>query len=527
MPFAVNASASAFRPPSLSFVAVGPILIVFGVAGASLLFEAFAPRHVRFRAQLLLTLLGLTAALVDIVVIHRTSTLTATFVDDMGGTTSALAVDSFALFIQATILVLAILATFLIAERGSDGSMSAIVAQAAVVVGSKMDARLRASGRVQTEIFPLLSFAVAGMLVFPAANDLLVLFIALEVFSLPLYLMVGMARRRRVLSQEAAIKYFLLGAFASALLLYGIALLYGYAGKVDLASILVAQNASTQSDILLDFGFGLLIVGLLFKAGVAPFHAWTPDVYQGAPTPVTAFMASCTKVAAFGAIARVLYVGFSVSAWDFRPVIWAVAISSMLVGAVFGLTQTNVKRLLAYSSITHAGFILVALVSLDTLGLESLMFYLVAYGLTAIAGFGLLAMVRDSSGEALELSSWAGLSKRSPTFSITFAFVLLAMAGVPLTSGFIAKFVVFKAAFHVAAPLVVIGLVTSAVAAFFYLRVVVVMFFADPPDDGPSVTIPSRFSSIAIALATAGTLFLGVFPQPLLDLTKSSANLRG
>src|SRR5581483_11161331 len=207
---------------------------------------------------------------------------------------------------------------------------------AAVVVGSPGDRQQQTSERVQTEIFPLMLFAVSGMLIFAVSNNLLLMFVALEVMSLPLYLMAGLARRRRLLSQEAALKYFLLGAFASAFFLYGLALLYGYAKSVDLTAILAAsKGATTQSDVLLYAGLALLLVGLLFKAGIAPFHSWTPDVYQGSPTPVTAFMASCTKVAAFGAILRVLYVGFNATAWDWRPIIWAVAIASMAVGAVF------------------------------------------------------------------------------------------------------------------------------------------------------------------------------------------------
>jgi len=506
-----------FQAPSLSYAAIAPILIMLSVACVGILVEAFAPREQRFNIQLGLTIAGLVAALIDVIVIRHTSTLTAA---------GALSIDGPTLFLQGTILLLAILSTMLIAERGIDGD-SPIVASAAVVVGSAADRRLATSERVQTEVFPLLSFAVGGMLIFPAANNLLLLFVALEVFSLPLYLMAGLARRRRLLSQEAAIKYFLLGAFASAFLLYGIALLYGYANSVDLGDVLAAQGTSTKSDALLYLGFGLLIVGLLFKAGIAPFHSWTPDVYQGSPTAVTAFMAACTKIAAFGAIARVLYVGFSVSAWNWRPLIWAVAIASMGVGAVIGLTQTDLKRILAYSSIAHAGFILIGLLSLDIDGMSSVLFYLAAYGLTTIAAFGLVTLVRDANGEATHLAQWSGLAKRSPLFAVTFTFLLLALAGLPLTSGFSGKFVVFRAAYHTAAPLVVIALIASAIAAFFYLRIVVMMFFADAPEDGPLVTIPSALSTIAITVGTAGTLFLGVFPQPLLDLAHSAANLRG
>jgi NADH-quinone oxidoreductase subunit N len=508
---------TAFHQPSISYAAIAPILIVLAVACVGVLVEAALPQAQRFNVQLGLTLAGLTAAFVDVIAIRGHSTVT------VGG---ALSIDSFTLFVQGTILVLAAMSVLLTAERALETG-GAIVAQAAVVIGSPSDRRLATSERVQTEIFPLLMFAVGGMMVFPASNNLLLMFVALEVFSLPLYLMAGLARRRRLLSQEAAIKYFLLGAFASAFFLYGLALLYGYANSVNLPDILLAQSTSTNSDTLLYLGFGMLLVGLLFKAGIAPFHSWTPDVYQGSPTPVTAFMASCTKIAAFGAIARVLYVGFYASSWNWRPIIWAVAIASIVVGAVLGLTQTDVKRILAYSSIAHAGFILIGLISVDKAGLSAVLFYMASYGLATVAAFGLVTLVRDSNGEATHLSQWSGLAKRSPLFAATFAFLLLAFAGIPLTSGFIGKFVVFRAAYHVAAPLVVIALIGSAVAAFFYLRIVVMMFFAEASEDGPTVTIPSALSTIAITVGVAGTLFLGVFPQPLLDLANNAAKLRG
>jgi NADH-quinone oxidoreductase subunit N len=430
------------------------------------------------------------------------------------------------LFIQGTILALAIMSTLLMAERSVDVG-SPIVASAAAVVGSPDDRRLAQSDRVQTEVFPLMMFAVAGMLIFPIANNLLLMFVALEVLSLPLYLMAGMARRRRLLSQEAAVKYFLLGAFASAFFLYGLSLLYGYADSVDLPNIFIATRQSGKSDVLLYLGLALLLVGLLFKAGIAPFHSWTPDVYQGAPTPVTAFMAACTKVAAFGAILRVLYVGFSSSSWDWRPVVWGVAIASMVVGAVFGLTQTDVKRILAYSSIAHAGFILVGLVALTKDGVSSVLFYLLTYGFSTLAAFGLLMVVRDADGEATRLSQWSGLARKSPFVAVVMTILLMSMAGIPLTSGFTGKFFVFRAAFHVAAPLVVIALIFSAIAAFFYLRIVVLMFFAEPPENGPTIAIPGWSTSVALTFGVVVTIVLGVFPQPILDLAVKAAHLTG
>jgi NADH-quinone oxidoreductase subunit N len=319
----------------------------------------------------------------------------------------------------------------------------------------------------------------------------------------------------------------LLGAIASAFFLYGLALLYGNANSVDLPAILNASKASPKSDVLLYVGLALLLVGLLFKAGIAPFHSWTPDVYQGSPTPVTAFMSSCTKIAAFGAIMRVLYVGFNATAWNWRPIVWAVAIASMAVGGIFGLTQTDLKRVLAYSSIAHAGFILVGLVALDKDGIASVLFYVLTYGFSTMAAFGVLMLVRDADGEATHLAQWSGLARKSPFVAAVMTVLLLSMAGIPLTSGFIAKFYVFKAAFHVAAPLVVIALIFSAVAAFYYLRIVVLMFFAEPPENGPTIAIPGWSTAVALTFGMVVTVVLGIFPQPILDLAAKAATLVG
>jgi NADH-quinone oxidoreductase subunit N len=416
------------------------------------------------------------------------------------------------------------MSTLLVAERSVDVG-SPIVASAAVVVGSPTDVQLSRTDRVQTEVFPLLLFAVSGMLIFPISNNLLLMFVALEVLSLPLYLMAGLSRRRRLQSQEAALKYFLLGAFGSAFFLYGIALLYGYANSVDLGVILDATRSSNKSDTLLFLGLAMLLVGLLFKAGVAPFHSWTPDVYQGSPTPVTAFMASCTKVAAFGAILRVLYTAFSTTAWDWRPVVWGAAIASMAVGAIFGLTQTDIKRILAYSSIAHAGFILVGTVALSKDGISSVLFYVLTYGFSTLAAFGLLMVVRDADGEATQLSQWAGMARKSPIVAVVMTILLMSMAGIPLTAGFVGKFAVFKAAYHVAGPLVVMALVFSAIAAFYYLRIVVLMFFAQPPENGPTIAIPGWSTSIALTLGVLVTVVLGVVPQPVLDLASKAGKV--
>src|SRR6202043_243646 len=244
----------------------------------------------------------------------------------------------------------------LIADSSRDDQT--FVAQAATTPGSAEERAAQLAGAAHTEIYPLTLFAVAGMLLFPAANDLLTMFVALEVLSLPLYLLCGLARRRRLLSQEAAMKYFLLGSFSSAFFLFGVAMLYGFAGSVSLSDIASAAAGTTSGTELLYAGLALLGLGLLFKIGAVPFHSWKPDVYQGAPTPITALMASCTVVSAFGALLRVFYVAFGNLAWDWRPALWVIAVLTMLIGAIIAVTQTDVKRLLAYSSIAHAGFIL-------------------------------------------------------------------------------------------------------------------------------------------------------------------------
>jgi NADH-quinone oxidoreductase subunit N len=494
--------------PQIDYMAVMPVLILFGMGCLGVLVEAFTPQYRRWGVQVFLTVTAIVAAGVVLFIYVSDS-------PKAGMTTlyRTLAVDKPALFLWGTLLVLGLGAVMLIADRTVERG-GAFVAQAGIRPGTVQDRAQLTSTGMQTEVFPLTLFALTGMLVFCAANDLLTMFIALEVLSLPLYLMCGLARRRRLISQEAAVKYFLLGAFASAFFLYGLALLYGYAGSVKLADIANAAAGSDRSDTLLFAGFGLLVVGLLFKASVAPFHAWTPDVYQGAPTPVTAFMAACTKVAAFGGILRVLTVGFQSTSWEWRGVLWGVAIISMVIGAILGLTQTDVKRMIAYSSIAHAGFLLVGVIALGPAGLSGTLFYLLTYGFTTLAAFGVVTLVRDSNGEATHLSQWAGLAKRSPALAAVFTFLLLALAGIPLTSGFVGKFVVFSAGIQGGmAPLVVIALLASAVAAFFYLRVIVLMYFSDPAPDGPTVSVPGGFTAAAITLGVVVTLLLGILPS--------------
>ncbi len=501
--------------PTIEYAELLPMLIVFSAAIIGVLIEAFVPRPPRHMLQVGLALVALIAAFAAVIWLAGTSLV---------GAAGSVAIDGPALFLQGAILVLAAISILFFAERRLEGGGDAFAPSASALPGGAAERTLVAEGVLQTEVYPLTMFAIGGMLLFPASNDLLTLFVALEVLSLPLYLLAGMARRRRLLSQEAALKYFLLGAFSSAFFLFGAALIYGFAGSVRLSDIDVALGARVGQEGLLLAGVGLIAVGLLFKVSAAPFHFWTPDVYQGAPTPVTGFMAACTKVAAFGAMLRIFYVSFGGVSSDWQPMFWAVAVLTMMVGVVVALTQTDVKRMLAYSSIAHAGFILTGMVAADAIGTASVLFYLVVYGFTTVGAFAVVTLVRDSAGEATHLAKWAGLGKRSPVVAATFALFLLAFAGIPLTSGFVGKLVVFSAALDAGAVLlVVVGVVASAIAAFFYIRVIVLMFFTDPAPDGPTVAVPSLGTTVGIGIGVAATIILGIVPGPMLELAQQAA----
>ncbi|MFD4350919.1 NADH-quinone oxidoreductase subunit NuoN [Nocardia sp. NPDC058519] len=519
--------------PSIEYHLLAPMLIVFAVGVVGVLVEAFVPRPYRYLTQLVLGLAGVVGALVAVVLLAGS---------EGTAVVGAVAIDGVTLFLQGTILLVALLGLLLIAERGAvprarsgpgtwnraaaalDRGVDAFTPQASAVPGSAHELAAVRSGVSTTEVFPLTMIAVGGLLLFPASNDLLTMFVALEVLSLPLYLLCGLARRRRLLSQEAAMKYFLLGAFSSAFFLYGVAMLYGQTGTVSLPGIGAALDKQSENATLALLGIGMLAVGLLFKIGAVPFQAWVPDVYQGAPTPITAFMAAATKIAAVGATMRVLMVGVNALSSDWRPVIAAVAVATMVVGAIMAITQTDVKRMLAYSSIAHAGFLLVGIVAADTAGVAAVLFYLLAYGLGTVGAFAVVSLVRDASGdEATALSQWAGLGRRSPWLASAFALLLLSFAGLPLTSGFVSKFAVFAAASGGGyTALVIIGVLCSAIAAFFYVRVIVLMFFTDPPADAPTVTAPFA-TTLVVAFSAGATVLLGIFPQPVLDLADRSA----
>ncbi|OBF81293.1 NADH-quinone oxidoreductase subunit N [Mycobacterium sp. 852002-51163_SCH5372311] len=521
--------------PSVEYFLLCPMLIVFGVAVVGVLVEAFVPRGARYLAQVTLALGGLIAAFVAVIFVARSLGASG-----RSAVLGAVAVDRPTLFLQGTILLVAVMAVIFMAERnvritgqtkvpvaaGHSGGLDSFTPQASAVPGSGTEREAERAGAAQTELFPLAMLSVGGMMVFPASNDLLTMFVALEVLSLPLYLMCGLARHRRLLSQEAAMKYFLLGAFSSAFFLYGVALLYGATGTLTLPLIRKALAAHGDTSLAL-VGVALLSVGLLFKVGAVPFHSWIPDVYQGAPTPITGFMAAATKTAAFGALLRVVYVALPPLHDQWRPVLWAISILTMTVGTITAVNQTDVKRMLAYSSVAHVGFILTGVIADNPAGLSSTLFYLVAYSFSTVGAFAIVGLIRNADGvEDADLSHWAGLGQRSPIVGVMMSMFLLAFAGIPLTSGFVSKFAVFKAAAEGGAvPLVVIGVVSSGVAAYFYVRVIVLMFFTEGSDDTPHVHAPGILSKAAIAVCAAVTVVLGIVPQPLLDLANQAAQL--
>ena len=495
--------------PSLSYSLLAPILIVLAGALLGVLVEAFLDRTHRAAIQLTISIGTLLLSLQQLWRIRELSSTTAAV--------NSVTIDKAGIFLQATIVLLAVVAVLLIADQEN------FVAQASAVPGSSEERSALAEKSQQSEIFPLFLFAVAGMMLFTVASDLITLFVALEVFSLPLYLLAGLSRRRRLLSQEAALKYFLLGAYSSAFFLFGSAFLYGYSGTISLAGISAA--AGSANDVFLLIGIIFVSVGLLFKISAVPFHSWTPDVYQGAPTPITGFMAACTKVAAFGAILRIFYVGFADSQTQWRPVITIIAIITMLFGSLVAIAQRDVKRMLAYSSIAHAGFLLSGVVALNKDGLAASLFYLFAYGFTTLAAFGIITLIRDSTGEVTDLNRWVGLGRKSPLVAAAFSFLLLSFAGIPLTAGFVGKFAIFSAAYKSGAiSLVVVGVLASAIAAFFYIRVIIMIFFTDPVNDSVSVIIPSVKSKISITISMVLSLVLGIAPTLLLTAADNFAN---
>jgi NADH-quinone oxidoreductase subunit N len=368
------------------------------------------------------------------------------------------------------------------------------------------------------EFYVLALLSGAGGMLMASANDLIVVFLGLETLTISLFVLAGF-HRRRAASGEAAMKYFVLSAFSSAFLLYGIALTYGATGTTNLAGIAqwLAANVAFDSGLLL-VGVALLVVGFGFKVAAVPFHTWTPDVYQGSPTPVTAFMAGASKAAGFAAFLRVFFSTFHTIEVDWRPLVWGLAVLSLLVGSVLAIVQHDVKRMLAYSSISHAGYVLVGLEAANERGVAGALFYLLAYTFMVMGSFAVVTVVARKGDNATKLADFRGLAQRRPALAIAMTVLLLAQAGVPFTSGFLAKFYVISAAVERESyAIALIAMLAAVVAAFFYLRLVLVMYSTDGGEEaGAGAAAPSRlpvpFSAAIAVTATVVFTLLAGFP---------------
>jgi NADH-quinone oxidoreductase subunit N len=376
-------------------------------------------------------------------------------------------------------------------------------------------------GMARGEYYVLMIFSLSGMLLMSWAADLIVVFLALELLSIPLYVLAAFARPKPE-SEEAGLKYFLLGAFSSGFLVYGISLVYGATATTNLAEIVTAASSGElTSPVLLLVGAALILIGLGFKIAAVPFHMWTPDVYQGAPTPVTAFMSAGAKVAGFAALLRVFVVAFPGLSDEMVPVLWGVAAATLVTGNVAALAQKNIKRLFAYSSIAHAGYILMAFVPygndavrLDTVA--SALFYLLAYTVTNFGAWAVVIMLEQKEGKGLELADYAGLGKKYPMLAAAMAVFMLSFTGVPPTLGFVGKFFVFRAVLEGGyVGLAILGVLTALVSAYYYLRLVVIMFM----EEGEPVVRRSAWLTLTTGVTAIATVALFIFSEPLFQWT--------
>jgi len=380
---------------------------------------------------------------------------------------------------------------------------------------------LKRRGMESGEFYILVLFAAAGMVIMAGANDLIVVFLGLETMSLALYVLAGFFRTE-IQAGEASMKYFLLGAFASGFFLYGIALIYGATASTNLDKIGAAVKGGAGRDPLLLIGFALLLVGFGFKISAVPFHMWTADVYEGAPTSVTAFIATGSKAAAFAALLRLLLESLRPLQGEWTWLFWVLAVLSMTLGNVVAIAQQNLKRLLAYSSIAHVGYMLVGIVAGGGLGGGSVLFYLLVYTFTTAGAFGIILLLERNREEAVGTGDTAGLATRHPLAALALALFLLSLVGIPPTAGFVGKFYLFGAAVRSGYVwLAVIGVLNSAAAAYYYLRIIVNMYMREP-EGTPAVIMPSFAGALAVAVALWGVIQLGIFPAPLFDLAQSA-----
>jgi len=380
---------------------------------------------------------------------------------------------------------------------------------------------MRREGVESGEFYILVLLSAVGMMLMASAGDLIVVFLGLETMSISLYVLAGFFRTR-LEAGEASMKYFLIGAFASGFFLYGIALIFGATGTTNLDRIANAVAAGAGRDPMLVIGLGLLLVGFGFKISSVPFHMWAPDVYEGAPTSVTAFIATGSKAAAFAALLRVLLTAMRGAPVDWPMLLWVLAVLTMTVGNVVALAQLNLKRMLAYSSIAHVGYMLVGVVAGGALGNGSVLFYLLVYTFTTAGAFGAILVLERAGQEAVRLEDLGGLATRHPLLAVALSVFLLSLIGIPPTAGFVGKFYLFGAAVKSGYVwLAVIGVLNSALAAYYYLRLIVYMYMREP-EDAPTVLAPSLSGALALVVALWGVVQLGVAPGPFFDLAQAA-----
>ncbi len=479
--------------PEVEWVTVRPLLILVITAMGLMLVTALTRRKVFDGFYPLVTSVAAIAAAVTTWPLwERVQDVDRGPFTAMGG---ALGVDGFSLFLTVVICASVVLSSLL------------------------ADGYLRREGLDGPDLYVLMLLSASGGILMVGANDLIVLFLGLEILSLAVYVLAAM-HLRRITSQEAGIKYFVLGSFASAFLLYGIALTYGATGSTNLVEILAfLSNTVLFDNGLLLAGMAMLLVGLGFKVAAAPFHAWTPDVYQGAPTPVVAYMASGVKAAGFAGLIRVFYLGFQTYRVDWQPIIYGLAILTLLVGSIMAVVQTDVKRMLAYSSINHAGFILVAVQAANDRGIEATLFYLASYTFLVGGSFGIITVVGRRDDDRHSLGDYKGLAKSRPVLALAFSILLFSQAGVPFTSGFFSKFYAISAAVDARSyPLAAVAMLSAVIAAFLYLRITVAMWM----DDVDDADVPARSTlqvpvgaAIALVVCLAVTIGVGFFPHVL------------
>jgi NADH-quinone oxidoreductase subunit N len=545
--------------PEIAWRAIAPELALAGAGVVLLLVVAFWP-NARRGTLAALTLAGLAVAAA---LVGWNWNLRAVAFD------GAVSLDGITRYARVVLLAVGVLTTLMISSEGSGlrGRPAALEAE-----GSDERRAEAETGDVGSppEVFPLMLFALTGMVLLAAASDLLVVFIALEILSLALYIMAGATRRAR--AQEAAMKYFLLGAFSSAFLLYGIALCYGSTRSTNLAAIARATTTTQINSGVLLAGTALLAVGFCFKVAAVPFHMWTPDVYQGSPTPVTAFMAAGTKAAGFAVFLRVFAGALGGLVLDWRPVIAGVAVATMLGGSLLAIVQTDLKRMLAYSSIAHAGYLLIGLAAAPTNpeGISASMFYLLAYAFMVMGAFMVVqyaARARQVESRAAlraapvpavaggqeppdpdggsALDDFRGFGRRHPWPAALLALFMFALAGIPPLSGFWAKYYVFQAGINAGLTwLVVIGVVSSVISAFFYLRVIMVTYLQEPEElQQPSEVafeVPERGEptgaerdrrlvplTVALGIAAVLTVAIGLAPQVLVTAAQTAGRILG